>query len=181
MIEESDSALPEFEIPPARALRKGRNPGLHIFGWAFRPRDLVRSANENNVGVGEDDHVKHQLVEQEIAERLGPLKLGCAYAPSPDVPHGRKLCFILTDNRTPESLEKAKDMKRINQFRTVLGPDAELKWHCDGFVTVSIASRAGSLDPPESTHIPITNPSAPTLTHRLKILFYLFYSVATSG
>ncbi|KAG5639812.1 hypothetical protein DXG03_003380, partial [Asterophora parasitica] len=58
------SELLELKIPPAPALRKGQNPGLYLFGWAFRPRDLVWWANENNVGVGEDDHVKHQLVEQ---------------------------------------------------------------------------------------------------------------------
>ncbi|KAG5640139.1 hypothetical protein DXG03_000951 [Asterophora parasitica] len=119
-----------FKIPPAPALRKGQNPGLYLFGWAFRAKpDLVRWANENNVGVGKDDHVKYQLAERAITVRLDPLKLGCVYDPSPELPNGRKLCFILTDNRTPESLERAKDMDRINQFRTVLGPDAELKWY----------------------------------------------------
>lgn len=127
--------LPLFELPtppPVRIPVGVKRVPLQVFGWGFRIRDLVRWANDNNVSAGSDDHEKHHEALAEIIKRL-PAGYACVARIRDEerttICNPTKFCFVVGTNKTPQDMEQALDMERIDQFRNVLGPHAPLKWH----------------------------------------------------
>ncbi|GLB40055.1 hypothetical protein LshimejAT787_0705650 [Lyophyllum shimeji] len=125
-----------FELPTPPPLRTPRFPEgtrvpLLVFGWGFGVPELVKWADDNNFRVDLDNHYRHQLAVKEIQRRLpeGHRRIIRIYDEEYTDLYEFRQCFALGSNQTQESLERAQDMKLVDQFLSVLGPDAQLKWH----------------------------------------------------
>lgn len=134
----SSSEHPPFEIPKPPALRTLRRSKvaprvpLQIFGWAFKMSDLAEWATENGIGLDEDKHHKQQLGIDRIAEKLPDCYVRVANVydeESIDTHYVMRACLVLGSNQTAEDLQRTQDIMLIEQYRCVLGPNAQLKWH----------------------------------------------------
>ncbi|KAF5367343.1 hypothetical protein D9615_010286 [Tricholomella constricta] len=125
--------------PPVCTTRANAVPGvppvpLQVFGWSFDiQNDVIKWANDHDFEPGMDEYFREQLARSEIRTRLpfgyrAVAQVHDAASPN-NIIGAKRYCFVIGSNKSQEDIDLAFDMTIINQFRAVLGPDAQLQWH----------------------------------------------------